>query len=87
MTAHIRTSRNKRRPGLSPYALQLLRRLEIWQHAAGTYPKPQEVVEESGRRDWISLQGLMGRGLVNMTEDNRVRLTAEGWRYLKAHRG
>jgi hypothetical protein len=87
MTAYVRTTRTKTRPGLSPYALQLLRRLEIWQNAAGSYPTPQDIVEESGRRDWISLQGLMGRGLVNMTDDKRVRLTAEGWRYLKAHRG
>jgi hypothetical protein len=87
MTGYIRTARTKHRPGLSPYALQLLRRLEIWQHAAGSYPTPQEIVEERGRRDWISLQGLMGRGLVNMTEDSRVRLTSEGWRYLKAYRG
>lgn len=86
MTGYVRTARGKRRPGVSPFALQLLRRLETWQLTAGCYATADDIVAAGGRRDWLSLQGLMGRGLVNVTEDKRLRLTSEGWRYLKAYR-
>lgn len=89
MTRVVHTSKGsrsrQRRPPISPYALQVLNRVAAWQRDAGYYASPSDIAEAGGRRDWISLQALLRRGLLNVTEDGRIRITGEGWRYLRLH--
>jgi hypothetical protein len=86
MASYVR-SKSKGRVGLSPFAHQLLQRIATWQRDAGVYAKPSDIVAAGGRRDWITLQSLLGRGLLNTTEDSHIRITGEGWRHLREHRG
>lgn len=86
MTAYVRTAKSSKRPPLSPNALRVLQRVATWQRDAGYYAEAGDIAEAGGRRDWLSLQGLLGRGLLNTTEDGRIRITGEGWRYLRVHR-
>jgi hypothetical protein len=85
MTGYVRTSKSKKRPPISRTGLHILQRLATWQRDADCYPLPADIVAAGGPRDWISLQGLLGRGLVNLTESGLLRLTGEGWRYLRIH--
>jgi hypothetical protein len=90
MTAYVRTAKSggrQKRPPISPYALHVLRRVATWQRDAGYYAQPSDIAEAGGRRDWLSLQGLLRRGLLNTTDDGRIRITGEGWRYLRLHHG
>jgi hypothetical protein len=82
---YVHLTKSRRRPGLSLAGLRLLRRLEQWREHAAAWPTPSEFASD-GTRDWMTLQGLLGRGLVNLNDRGLLRLTAEGWRYLRAHR-
>lgn len=86
MSGYIR-SKSKGRRGLSPFAFALLQRIAAWQQQAGHYAKPSDIVPAGARRDWVSLQGLLGRGLIGMCEDGRVRVTQDGWKRLRGNRG
>jgi hypothetical protein len=89
MTAYVRTAKSngrQKRPPISPYALHVLQRVATWQRDAGHYATASDIAEAGGRRDWLSLQGLLRRGLLNTTDDGRIRITGEGWRYLRLHR-
>lgn len=79
-------AKSRGRAGISEAGVRMLQRIAAAQQSAGASSvRIEDLI--SAPAQWYTLQGLLGRVLVSKPADGRIRLTAGGWRLVRAIHG